>query len=464
MHAQGEVEIMEQQSQQHALVIGGSMAGLLAARVLADHFAQVTLVERDQFPDQPAFRAGVPQGRHLHVLLMRGRQIIETLLPGFTQRLITANAQDQDSIKDMRLYIGNQWAPSHPSTTRLFTCSRPLIDWVVRDEIAYRGNITFTTSQDVIGLLATADDASVTGVRVRARNGSAHATGTETELRADLVVDASGRHSQTPQWLQALGYAAPPETKIDPHLGYATRIFRLPPQEYVRQTAYILTDPPRSYCGGVIAPLEHDREWIVTLVGTGGHYPPTDEAGYMEFARQLPAPDIYDLIKDAEPISPISGYRDTQNQWRHYEKMARFPDGLILVGDAVTALDPVYGQGMSVAAMDAELLQRQLASYRNRSLRGFARQFQRALGKQKTDAWQLSATPDLNIPTVAGAQPTITSKLTNAYLERIALLVPRMRRAQVAFIEVAALTAPATALFHPAIVARALTVRRTAKH
>lgn len=448
-------------SRQRVLVIGGSMAGLLAARVLADHFAQVTIIERDQFPIDPVFRPGVPQAHHLHILLKRGQDLMNHYLPDLHASLVRHQANIYDFVEEVRLNTAGNWSPQYFGDMPFYSCSRPLLEWAVRQEVLRAPNIAVQPLQEAIGLLASPDQRRVTGVQVRARNGQPPAINPPTAIMADLVVDASGRTSPLPKWLQTLGYPAPRETNIDPHLGYATCVMRLPADPHrAWKTLYIMAQPPEWLTSGVVTLLEGGATWQVVLSGCGGQYPPTDHASFLEFARNLRFPDIYEAIKDAEPLGPIYGYRNTSNQLRHYHQLVRFPEGLVVLGDAFAAFNPVYGQGMSVAAMDAAVLDRQLQRQSKASLHGLGRRVQRALAKEVATPWQFSTTADVLVPGVTGAKPTLTTALLNGYLARIYRLMPTMKRAQIAFLNVINMSQPATVLFHPAILTRAIFARK----
>ncbi len=441
-------------SRQHAVVIGGSMAGLLAARVLADHFARVTIIERDQFPADPAFRPGVPQGRHLHVLLERGQQLLEQYLPGFTKSLLARGGYAYDFIEEVRLNAAGHWTPQYRGDIPFFSASRNLVEWVVRQAVLARPEITAMTKHDAVELLASPDKRRVMGVRVRERDGQADSP--LTDVAADLVVDASGRHSRMPEWLRMLGYQAPPETVIDPHLGYSTRLYK-PHADFTPnwKTLYLMMNPPNILQGGVITVVEGGN-WLVTLSGYGEHAPPTDEAGFVAFAQGLPFPDIAEAIAHADPQGSVYGYRDTSNQLRHYERLHRMPDGLLVTGDAFAAFDPVYGQGMSTAAIGADVLARQLQRRRDPALHGLWRDFHRAMAQATATAWQLSTSGDVTVPGVTGGKPSLMERVQNAYLRRILRIIPRMKRAQLTFTRVVNMTEPPTALFHPAIFLRAM--------
>lgn len=452
----------------HAVVIGGSVAGLLAARALAETFGRVTLVERDHYPDEPAFRAGTPQSRHVHVLLARGRQILEELFPGITAELEARGATRADMLGDMAYCQGATWLPRLPSDLWTLLCGRALLEWQIKRALTARWpNVRVLQGHEVVGLVAAPGGGRVTGVRLRPRAAAEAVNvppmttiaGAET-LAADLVLDASGRHSKAPAWLRALGYEAPAESRVDSHIGYASRVYALPvpargrPWRGMVVSAY----PPRYLRGGVIWPLE-DGQWLVTLGGAGGEYPPTDEEDFLAFARSLPVPDLYDAIREGQPRSPIYGYRDMSNCRRHYERLARQPEGFAALGDAVCAFDPVYGQGMSVAAMEADLLRTMLRRHGAGDLRGFGRRFQRALARQVALPWQMATALDVRVPGAEGAAPDLATRLMHRYLDRLTRLLPTMERAERAFVESAHFVAPPRALFAPSIVVRTLALR-----
>jgi 2-polyprenyl-6-methoxyphenol hydroxylase-like FAD-dependent oxidoreductase len=300
----------------HALVIGGSMAGLFAARVLSERFGRVTIVERDSFPEGPQFRKGVPQSRHLHAFMMRGRMISDRLFPGLNEELKQAGAVLLDSANDFEWLTPAGFAPRFPSGLPLLMSSRDLLEWTVRERVAALPQVNFLEKTDVTGLLPTPDGEGVAAVKLRSRDAK-DAARSQGPLRADLVVDASGRNSNASKWLKALGYTPPEETSINSHLGYASRVYRRPEQfDGDWKGLNVQATPPEVTRGGVLLPLEGDR-WMITLSGLGADYPPTDEEGFMDFARSLRSPLLYEAIKDAEPISAISGYRDTEKRRRN---------------------------------------------------------------------------------------------------------------------------------------------------
>jgi flavin-dependent dehydrogenase len=449
----------------HAVVVGASIAGLLAARALADHFERVTVMERDQLPTVPAFRAGVPQSRHLHVLLGRGLDLFEWLFPGVEAGILDAGAVVV-SWGDALWLNPAGWSRRYPSSIRLLGATRELLEWHLRSRVASAG-VEFRTGLDVIGLVASPDNSTVTGVRVRPRVGhrpgpdglrsSAPAAGSSQDIDAAVVVDASGRSSRASRWLVELGYPLVGETRIDAFLGYATRRYRIPVGFQADWRMLILPPAPPSTRGGVVFPVE-DGQWLVTLGGYGGDHPKTDEVGFLEFARSLRHPLLYETIRDAEPVSAIHGFAQTANQWRHFERLGRWPERFVVVGDAVCAFNPVYGQGMTVAAITAVALGHRLAEHRTRGgdLAGFARSFQRQVADHGADAWRLSTGEDLRYATTEGPRPGRLGRLLYRYADRVLEVANGNRQVQAAFLRVLHLQDPPRALFHPRVLLPAL--------
>ena len=437
----------------HALVIGGSMAGLFAARVLSERFGRVTIVERDSFPEGPQFRKGVPQSRHLHGFMMRGRMISDRLFPGLSEELEEAGAVLLDSANDFEWLTPAGFAPRFPSGLPLLMSSRDLLEWTVRERVAALPQVNFLEKTDVTGLLPTPDGEGVAAVKLRSRDakGAARSQG---PLRADLVVDASGRNSNASKWLKALGYTPPEETSINSHLGYASRVYRRPEQfDGDWEGLNVQATPPEVTRGGVLLPLEGDR-WMVTLSGLGADYPPTDEEGFMDFARSLRSPLLYEAVKDAEPISAISGYRDTENRRRHYEKLSRQPANFLVTGDAACAFNPIYAQGMTTAALGAEVLEECLRE--SDDLSGLSKRFQKRLAKATAGSWLLATGEDFRVRDVEGGKASFATRFTHRYMDRVLALSLRDIGVRRTFLEVFHMLKPPTALFGPSVVAKVL--------
>ena len=435
----------------HAAVIGGSIGGLLAARVLADHYDRVTVLERDTLPGGPDPRKGTPQARHIHVLLTAGRRVLERMYPGLIQDLVAAGAEDYDAVADVEWLSPAGRADRCPSDIRLLGATRDLIECGVRTRTAADARVHVRTGVGVSGLRLDPTGARVVGLNIEDRTGSER---TAESIDADLVVDASGRGARTPQWLEALGYPRPRETVVNGFLGYASRLVRRPAGwDAGWKTFYIQCAPPNRRRGGVIAAVE-GGQWIVTLAGGGRDYPPTDEDGFLAFARSLPDPRFAEAYEAADPLTPVVGTRTTENRVRHYEELDRRPEGLVVTGDAACAFNPVYGQGMSAAAVGAEVLGQCLAECRPGRTDGLATRFQKRLAEANTRPWLLATGEDYRYAEAEGPPPGRLLGLTHRYLDRVIALATRSPRVRRQFVEVIHLVRPPASLFAPGLLAR----------
>ncbi len=431
-----------------AVVIGGSMAGLLTAQALTEFFDRVTVIERDLYPAGAEQRAGVPQARHLHVLLARGHQIIESLLPGLDAELDGAGAPRVELGYDTTIYGRGGWVPRFHSGLYSRSVSRVLLDYTTRCRLLANPRVTFMEGWQVSGLTASADQSRVTGVRAQMRGGSRE----ERTLEADFVVDASGRTSHAPEWLTAIGYDAPEETVVNAFLGYATRWYKKQPEfKAFWKDLLIASQPPHNPRGGALWEVEGGR-WVVTLAGANRDYPPTDEAGFMEFTRSLPHPAIYEAIQEAEPLGDIYGYQRTENRLRHYDRLTRWPSGFAVLGDAVCAFNPVYGQGITTGAMQVEALQAALRAGDPASLR-------QRIARVIQTTWLMATGEDYRYPATEGPRPGFSTKLMHRYIDRVQVLLCQDTALAQTFTEVSSLVTPPAALFKPAYVWKALTFR-----
>lgn len=443
----------------HAVVIGASMGGLLAARVLSDTFATVTVFDRDQLPTDSTERRGVPQGFHAHGLLARGREILDELFPGMVEEMAEAGAVPIDIQHDVRWYHEARLLHRAPSDLRGLCVSRLHLEGALRARVAELPNVTLVPEVEVIGLLADAAStpaSRVTGVRVyHHRTGTAGTTGlsgttgAEQEIPADLVVDVSGRGNRGATWLAALGYPAAPEERVEAKVVYASREYRRHPGDLdVAATVIGATlDAPR---GGVALSGEGDR-WLVTLFGMADDLPPTDPAGFTDYAATLPVPIIHDLITRVEPLTEVRRMRIPTSIRRRYERMARFPDGLVIMGDALCQFNPSYGQGMTVAASEAIVLRDCLRQGRA----GLPRRFFRAAARVVDVPWDVAVGADLRFDHVEGRR-TARVNMINSYVARLQVAAERDSVLAYSFLRVANLMAGPQRLFAPGVLRRVL--------
>jgi 2-polyprenyl-6-methoxyphenol hydroxylase-like FAD-dependent oxidoreductase len=436
------------QLRNRAVVIGASIAGLLAARVLADYFAEVVLVERDTLPTEASPRKGVPQSSHVHVLLVRGAQVLDRLFPGFIAELTAAGAQPVHWPSDVLWLSPSGWGERTAPGMMLILATRDFLEHEVRRRVIANPRVRVRDGHDAIGLLGPGSEPAgsqgIRGVHLRSRD-----TGEDTTLDADLVVDASGRTSRAPQWLAELGYPAPQETVINSFLGYASRMYDQPRGDRDWKALFFMTQPPRGTRAGVVFPVEGGR-WHVTLIGVGRDYPPTDEQGFLEFARSLRSPLLAAAIEDARPLTKISGYRRTENQLRRYDELRDWPEHFVVLGDAACSFNPVYGQGMSTAGESALVLDAWLRA--NSS----ARDFQVRLRKALSAAWLLATGEDFRYPTTEGGRPNAGTRLIHRYLDRILATATTDDVVADAFLAVVQMVAPPVSLFAPRVFARTL--------
>lgn len=438
----------QQSNETHALVIGGSMAGLLAARVLSDTFDRVTVIDRDALPDAAEFRTGAPMGRHLHNLLARGQQIMEDLFPGLTQDLEAIGAPMMRYGLDNASYTPAGWMKRFDSGVKGNLVSRIALEYMVRQRLLGQGRVTLLDQTDMLGYVTNHDHSRVLGIHVQSRE-----TKIENTLTADLVVDASGRNGKTLDWLTAIGYDAPEEQIVTSNVGYATRWYKRPQNPVGDWRALLVFPRPAEGLkrGGGMMEVEGAR-WAVTLTGTNADYPPTDEAGFMDYARTFASPALYEAIKHAEPISPIFGYRYQGSRMRRFDRV-RMPERLLVMGDAACSFNPIYGQGMTAAALEALELRKVLR--RAKSLDGIARPFQRRLIKAVDGAWLMATAEDLRYPDTEG-NVTLQMRISQIYTDWVIKALPYDRVVGKAFINAMNLTIHPMRLMRPDLLLRVL--------
>jgi 2-polyprenyl-6-methoxyphenol hydroxylase-like FAD-dependent oxidoreductase len=436
----------------HAVVLGASMAGLATARVLADVYGRVTVVDRDLLPAPGAQRRGVPQGRHAHGLLARGREVLEELFPGLTDELVAQGALYGDIQLHGRWYNEGVRLRQGPSGLNSLAVSRPLLEGQIRRQLAAFPNVSIVDGCDVAGLVATPDRRRVTGIRTLRRG-----TGPEQVLEADLVVDATGRGSRSPAWLATLGYEPPEQEAVRPRAAYASAVYRRRPAEHLGgDRVVILAATHATRRGAAMLAMEDDR-WIVTLFGYLGERPPTEPGAFVDWAATLAAPDVHEVISSAELLqAPVPAHFPASVRLR-YERLDRFPEGYVVTGDAVCSFNPIYGQGMTVGALEALALRDCLRDGADQ----LRQRFFRSAAKLVDTPWSIAVGADLRFPEVEGPR-TPKVRMVNAYLARLHVAAgsdPVLGRA---FLRVVNLIDPPEHLMSPELAFRVMRGARAA--
>lgn len=433
---------------EHAVVLGASMGGLLAARVLADFYSTVTIVERDALPDDPAQRRGVPQARHVHALLRRGAVILDELFPGSLDQLVSAGVPviGGEDVSSIWCSFGGHQLVRHGALRDsdgflLYMASRPLLECHVRQRVQSITNVAMLDAHHVAGLTSTADHSRVTGVRV-VDNGS----GEERTLTADLVVDAMGRGAHTPSYLEELGYGRPTEDHVVMRTTYSTQPLRIPAGSVERMV--LVSPAPGRPRGMFLAGYENDM-WMFTVFGMVGHEPPRDLDGMLSFAEGYGPPHVLAAVRAGEPVAPVIRHRLPSSQWRRYDKMRRFPAGLLVTGDAICSFNPIYGQGMTVSALDAMALRECLRAGDH----NLARRYFQAAAKSIRVAWQMAAGNDLSFPEVQGRR-SLSMRVGNRCADWILTACASDAVTAERFFRVNNLLDPPIRLLNPAFVGR----------
>jgi len=443
------IEMAERQ----ALVMGGSIAGLLAARVLSDFFDRVVVVDRDRLPDTSVPRRGVPQSVQPHVLFSRGYRILEDLFPGIGKDLSAAGAVPIDWGKEFHYFSQDHWnaTTDHESGLVSFTCTRPLLESTIRQHVRRLPNVELLAHHRVVRLVGDRTTHQISGVRLTSPESPQPQI-----LSAHLVVDASGRGTQTPNWLKALGMMPPPVTRVDAGLGYATRRYRIPEEQQTPWKVLLISqEAPNNRRLGYLAQVEHS-EWIATLGGYEHDYPPLESQGFVNFAKSLASPEFYQAVCQAEPVSDACAHRATANRLYHYEQI-EMPKGLIALGDAVCALSPVYGQGMTVSALSSQVLRHWLASTQASGMHsqqaGFpplnTAQFQKHLARSNGFPWSVAVGEDAKFPAaqVPASQPNPAEVFFQRYLTRLLRLAHQDADLHVRFMAMAHMVVSPLSLF-----------------
>ncbi|MCF8467427.1 MAG: FAD-dependent monooxygenase [Sneathiella sp.] len=393
----------EQKLGNRAVVIGSGFGGLLAGRVLSDYFREVVIVEKDEEPTNSLPRKGVPQGRHIHVLLNAGEQVMEDLFPGVRDDLLRAGSKTAVLGKDVRWHLAGKWMPPFEGGMMTFFQSRPMLEFVLRLRVSNIDNISFLYSKRSLNFRFSTDRKKLEAVVLKDVK-----TGIENEEKADFFVEAAGAGTDLLKQLAASGYPVPSESVVEPDFAYSSGLFKIP-EDWPDTWKSILIYPkaPNDTRGGAFVPVE-DGNWMVTAAGYSGDYPPADLMGFLDFLKSLPKPDVFDAVSRAELIGEIEAFKFKKGVRRHFEDLKKFPDGLVALGDAVCRANPFFGQGITVAALEARSLQKNLE--RVRTSEGvvpsdFARVFFQDVAKILNVSWEMAVGEDFKYPETRGKRP-----------------------------------------------------------
>lgn len=435
---------MPHPARSHAVVIGAGMAGLTAAQAISRHFGKVTVIERDVLPTEAVPRRGTPQCQHAHMLLAGGLTTLQTLFPGFENDLAEAGAVKIRTGKDLRFERpGFDPFPIRDLGIDVFSMSRPLLEAVTRRRVLQAPNIGICMRSRVTGLVASRDAMRIEAVRYETDDAPA------VTVEADLVVEASGRCGLTLQLLEELSLQKPEETEIGMDQAYASTIVEQLDHNADWLGNIILPTAPASSRGAFLFPIEKQR-WLLSIGGNHGDAPPGDRAGFMDFVKSLRTPTIYDAVRDARPLTDIVRFKLPCSTRRHFERIESFPAGLLVTGDALCRFNPVFGQGMSVAAQEAVILDRLLAD--DVPMERLARDFFAAIQDTIATPWGV-AVNDFVYPATRGVRPAdLAQRLQyGVALTKLAAEDPEVHRLTV---EVSQLLKPQAALREPALAAR----------
>ena len=445
--------VQSQTLSKRAIVIGGSIAGLLSAKVLSEIFEEVLIVERDRINEGAAERTGVPQSPQPHILLTQGYRLLKDFFPSLENDLQAAGAVPVDWGQDFQYFAFGGWCANVDQPTGLdsFSCTRPLLEAAVRQQVEQIDNVKRLSPYRVEALAGDAD--TVIGIRCRQSKNKTD----ERVIEADLVVDASGRSTNAPKWLAALGVAVPEVEKIDAQLGYATQRYRIPDDwDEAWKVLLISHQPPDNTQLGYLARVENN-ELIATLGGYCQQYPPLEEKDFLAFSKQLPSSEFYDAIAQSTPVSPIKAYRSTANRLHHYEQLATMPAGFIAMGDSVCALCPAYGQGLTTSAMSALTLQDWLQDTAKKSERGDALTFQKKLAKRIKPAWDAATKNDAGFLQGSNRKKNLAERLLTGYMRKLVAKTHADGELTVALARVTHMIDSPAKLLNPKLVLKALT-------
>lgn len=437
----------------HAIVIGASTTGMAASAVAARHFDSVTTIDRDRMPAEPRWRKGVPQSHHGHILLRGGQNVFNHYFPGLSTDLLGRGSVEVDMANDICWYHSGGWKKRFDSGLTMLCQTRGFLEHYIRERLLQLPNVTMMENTKVLGY----------------RVGSGRITGVEladgTFLDADLVIDASGRNSDTPRHLGSLGFGPPEVSELKVDIGYSTTLFTPPVGPRDWKAMLIHSRPPATRTAALL-PTEGGR-WIVTLLGWQGDYAGTDIESFLEWTKGLPVPDLYEALRDATCVADIHRWRFPANLRHHYDKLASAPEGLVVIGDANTSLNPLYAQGMSHGAVGTSILDECLSQQRTAAgpgrIDGLAKRFHQAYSRFLDECWFTSTVEDYGAVSANGGA-RLVSKLASWYFGKVTEMTWHDAAVAREFIDVMHLQRAPLTLMRPSVVMRALLPTSSAAH
>jgi len=432
----------------HAVVVGGSIAGLLAARVLSDHCERVTVLDRDELGVELRPRKAVPQAPQTHVILTRSYQALQELFPGLIDEFVAAGASVYDSGTQMAAILNGCWVKPGPCGLHYVDCTRTFYEASLRRRVSQLQNVSLLAGRLVRSLVANSSGV-VVGVSCEEDG-----TGSASTVEADLIVDASGRASHAPRWLETLGYGLPKTEEVRIDLAYVGALYEAPASYRPRAKLHVIyPDPPKSWHGGLLQPVEGGL-WQLSQWGLFGDHPPLDDAGFVAFSQTLASQEVFAFLCEARRVDDFKKMNVPFNRWHRYDRMARFPKSFCSVGDAVSSVNPVYGQGMTKAAIHAMHLRKLLGECQ--SAAEVADRIRSDLPSLvEKQAWMTTVYGDLTYPQAVGERPA-DFRFVTWYTRCVAELASTNLEVRKSYQRALILQSGIYSLFRPKIFAKAM--------
>ncbi|MCM3669185.1 FAD-dependent monooxygenase [Mesobacillus maritimus] len=441
-----------------AIVIGGGVAGKLSARVLADYFEEVMIIEKDHKQDQPQNRSGVPQGLHGHALLKSGEEILEEFFPGIIDELQDSGAVSANFSRDLAWFHHGSWKIRSHSQLMTIQQSRPFLEYHIQKRLQHISNVHSIYGAKPLRLVLDAKKTSIAGIEYQTEEGKVE------EIDANLVIDASGAATFTTQWLKKNGIATPPIDEIQVNLCYASRAYEhLSPEDRDWKGLLVYPNPPHQMRGGGMYQIEANK-WMVTLFGYGLDSPPKTDKEFLEHAAILDHPSFFGAIIDGKPASEVNIYRFPKMRRFRYEKMENLPNGLIVIGDALCRIDPVFAQGMSLSALEAKQLEKVLKqATKHQSLEAISKKAHQEFQRVLSIPWLIASIEDFRFPHTTGNRFFGLSFL-QGYIKRVMLACSDNQIVYEKFMNVLHLKAHPATLFAPKMIKSILFKTVTPRH